>query len=491
MKSRGIDSISWISSPTPKRHKLQNYTIDDDLDRISKLPDGILGHILSFLPVRDAERTGALSTRWKSLWALLPDLELGMPCKNRNPNFVDTFTNFVEKTLVLRNGLPLRRFRLSGMNSNVDSDRVYDIFCTAISNAISCRVEEIELYYYFAMDRFRLPWNPLMNCTTLVGLKLGWKFVLDVPRDVFFPTLKCLHLYRVIYSTDASLERLLSACPVLEELHVERCSPPYTWGKLRGNILRLNVSMPYLKRLSLENEVVIGKCKHELVVDAPTLENLTLYDDMFENYIFENLASIVKVELHIVSWFRNTSAVGDQVIGLLRNISAVKTLKLSKDTMMTLGHANDKVLPTFYNLVCLALDVDEDYGWQFLPSYLESMPNLESLIFAAGLVPLPRWRVDGRKRRPFEFNWHPPEVVPACLLFKLQTIEIWNDGPLMKEELKLIKYLLANAMRLKTMKICRRKMDQKTRIKLAAYHRGSDSCQIVLLKSISAFWTPL
>ncbi|KAJ0101317.1 hypothetical protein Patl1_03700 [Pistacia atlantica] len=44
-------------------------------DRISELPDHILLHILSFLPIRGVLRTSALSTRWKHLRTLITDID--------------------------------------------------------------------------------------------------------------------------------------------------------------------------------------------------------------------------------------------------------------------------------------------------------------------------------------------------------------------------------------------------------------------------------
>ncbi|XXG69540.1 hypothetical protein AAC387_Pa06g2382 [Persea americana] len=44
-------------------------------DRISYLPDDILLHIFSFIPIRCAARTSVLSTRWKSLWTCNPTLD--------------------------------------------------------------------------------------------------------------------------------------------------------------------------------------------------------------------------------------------------------------------------------------------------------------------------------------------------------------------------------------------------------------------------------
>ena len=44
-------------------------------DRISKLPDDILTHILSFLPTKDAIGTIVLSKRWNDLWTFMINLD--------------------------------------------------------------------------------------------------------------------------------------------------------------------------------------------------------------------------------------------------------------------------------------------------------------------------------------------------------------------------------------------------------------------------------
>lgn len=44
-------------------------------DRISRLPDAVLCHILSLIPTKYAVRSSIVSNRWKNIWASVPNLD--------------------------------------------------------------------------------------------------------------------------------------------------------------------------------------------------------------------------------------------------------------------------------------------------------------------------------------------------------------------------------------------------------------------------------
>ena len=48
-------------------------------DRLSKLEDGVLGHVLFFLPAKDAARAALLSSRWRGVFADVHTVALEEP----------------------------------------------------------------------------------------------------------------------------------------------------------------------------------------------------------------------------------------------------------------------------------------------------------------------------------------------------------------------------------------------------------------------------
>ncbi|KAJ0047200.1 hypothetical protein Pint_03653 [Pistacia integerrima] len=125
-------------------------------DRISELPDHILLHILSFLPIRGVLRTSALSTRWKHLRTLITDIDYddstyGLKvhldtnfyiARERSLIFhahLSKFYNAIETTLI--SYAHIRKFVLVLMYTLVTTSPVK----SWISAATKCNLQELEL----------------------------------------------------------------------------------------------------------------------------------------------------------------------------------------------------------------------------------------------------------------------------------------------------------------------------------------------------------
>ncbi|CAL5440511.1 unnamed protein product [Camellia sinensis] len=371
-------------------------------DRISRLPDSILVHILSFLPTKYAVRTSILSSRWKHIWASVPILEFNgplllpsyIPFRKHNDN--GSFMNFIERVLLLHDLSSIQRFYLS-CDPDIDKSRLN----SWISAAVKRDVREIDINVC-GLIILRLLSN-LFICETLVVLKLGSQVHFDVPASISFPRLKIFHI-SLIYPSNDLTQKLFSSCPVLEELSI---SALVGFGKTTYDI-----SSPALKTLYISLSLISTQYRNSetvVMVNAPILECL-------------HVAAITQV---------------NQLFGLLKVISNVKHLHLKGSTMAALSFANDKNWPVFPNLTQLELGVCHNFCCESLFDLLNGAPNLCTMVFAK--VPLH----DGFAYSK-QFNWFEPQEVPSCLRSSLKEIKI-SGIDASQDELNLIKYLLKNA----------------------------------------------
>ncbi|CAI0408495.1 unnamed protein product [Linum tenue] len=84
-----------------KRPKLRSHDVEEEeeqIDRLSDLPDSILHSILSFLDSKSSVQTSILSRTWRCLWKAVPALNFNRRSFRKESSFRD----YVEKFLSLR-----------------------------------------------------------------------------------------------------------------------------------------------------------------------------------------------------------------------------------------------------------------------------------------------------------------------------------------------------------------------------------------------------
>lgn len=312
-------------------------------DIISNLPDAILCYILSFLPTKFAARTGVLSKRWKDLWVSLPTLDFDINLENNYKgdmnkfnsfakNHIESFTNFVDHLFIIRDHFSIREFRFS-CDERFDLKRLYAWMWIVIM----CNIEVLDLKIRSLVGVGELPWS-LFSSKSLVVLKLSGRFMLDIPFNVSFPRLKILCLKSVVYVSDVSIERLLSSCPTLEDLQISRES----WD----NGVNIVISQPSLKRLTYEFygdtsvHSVDGAGCSKLFVKAPNVEYLKVIDHASDLILVDHMPCVNEADICINNleredyWSdRQRRSYGSIISGVLRNLSKVKHLSLSGETL--------------------------------------------------------------------------------------------------------------------------------------------------------------
>lgn len=208
--------------------------LDTAVDRISNLQDSLLCHILSFLPTEEAIATNILSSRWKPLWPLVPALDVDTESISywlyrynytQSTDELINLTQIVSRVLALHIAPFLRNFRLECDPSSDSSD-----IDTCIRTAIARNVQQLQLDIcvdgytcsnYHSEERFVLP-RSFFSCKSVVVLDLRGTIQVDPPPSCEFPSLKILRLVQVFFRNGQCVQRLLSGCPVLEDLSFER-----------------------------------------------------------------------------------------------------------------------------------------------------------------------------------------------------------------------------------------------------------------------------
>ncbi|CAB4277317.1 unnamed protein product [Prunus armeniaca] len=462
-------------------------------DRISGLPDAILSHILSFLTTEDAVKTSVLSHRWFDVWTSVPKINSTLGSQAA----FEPFAQFVDCVLFFRGSSNIHTFQLRCSVIEEDFCRIDPwIYTTVRRNVVEFEFDlnvdvDSKSHRY---EGYELP-RRLLMCNTLEVLKLtlNHKDIIINPPSDCFPSLKFLHV-TLQYPGGRSLEKLLTCCPVLEDLIIE--------GHLKDDsVVNINVSAPKLKRLRMrlsmnlvrwdegDYKMLEYKCKRIYInADAPNLEEFNLQDNFLVSYSLNNAKSLRKAMIDLGRLytledpdFARDSA--DRMHRLFAGIHNVTYLSLSSPVYGDRFTRDRYHLPTFNILNRLELHLEPCFSWQFLTKLLNISPNLEYLVFTI-LISYSA-KLENHESEFAVGQWSQPDFVPICLLSSLKKICIqgfhaWPD------EIEVVRYLLKHGEVLNTVKICpsyfHSEEEMKLRQKLSMFPKGSRTCQIEVMK---------
>ncbi|CAF2366546.1 unnamed protein product [Brassica napus] len=406
-------------------------------DIISNLPDSLISQMLSCLPTKEAVRTSVLSTRWKTLWLLVPSLRLA---SHDFPDY-NSFVSFLDKSLDLYRE---ENSCLHNLELVIRKDYDDDQCCVTrwIDHVARHKVKHLDVECILVKREFleAVPLS-LYLCESLLYLRLH-RVLLVGSESVSLPRLKTMRLEQNVYPHEAFLQFFISSCPVLEDLSIVR--------KDDDNVKVLRVHSQTVTSLTLGFEPGDGHMLYHyfdreilgIYIDSPRLKYLNFSDDVSKCHILSSFISpSVKVHLggvRYMSYYSGGVVFSNQQVAssFFSCISRVKDLVIS-ETIMKLIYFCMKVepLPQFCDLsyleakVCL-VDVE------MLPALLESCPNLNSIVLDLTRPTIITEQITA---------W----AVPQCLLLSLEFVEIKCCCKAELVGMKLAKYFAENSVFLK------------------------------------------
>lgn len=382
-----------------------------EMDRISGLSDELLVKILVLVPTKVAVSTSILSKRWECLWMWLPKLKYGhMYCSESE---WEKLQCFLDRNLPLHRAPVIESFRLELFNTRLKPENIKMWLVLALSHSL----RELEIVYVSYPNRLNILPSNLFTCKSLVILKLGGRILLDVTRLVSLPSLKTLRLLKVKYFKDETLQRLLSNCPILEDLMVDLHERDTTTTKFTALV-------PSLQRLTLripDNPHIDG-----FMIETPALKYFKLSGNI-RNYHYcsiENMPNLIEAHLDVEF---------PDIMSLIGSITSVKRLTLCSKTLLAEGF----VLNQLEHLeVCTCPMIFSNQ----LVRLLKASPKLKRLDISV---------VNHHKSIGMD-EWNQPSTVPECLLSSLQSLSWSGEYTGEPQERDIVVYILKHALHLKT-----------------------------------------
>ncbi|KAK7354460.1 hypothetical protein VNO80_19924 [Phaseolus coccineus] len=292
-------------------------------DRLSDLPDGVLLHIMEFLPTRQAVQSSVLSKRWKNIWKSLTILSL------KPFNGIRKYNRFLSHVLSNRD----HSVSLHNLYLTVFISTAPKLLNNAIKYAALHHLQKLTLYIDFKFKEIPNSFVPLIfNCQSLTFLDLFISSSLssfELPPSLLLPSLKTLHLSNVTFpATDNDCVEPFSTCTSLTTLILRH-------SMNHQSAQTLCISSPSISTLKLKNMVHCHTFIPKIVLSVPNMSSFTL----------ENSPSSMRYELSCTCHlpFLKEVKIDDRVhihssiiINWLGLFSTVTTLTLSSHTLYIL-----------------------------------------------------------------------------------------------------------------------------------------------------------
>ncbi|KFK27368.1 hypothetical protein AALP_AA8G373900 [Arabis alpina] len=395
-------------------------------DMISELSVDLLVVILGLIPTKDAVATMILSKRWLSIWTMVSRLEYKDADADTDDEDDDDDDDESKKSVwwLLDKSLQLHEAPIDRLSVKLGTRCPADVDVGKwVAKAVACFVNKLEFKLLWSADPTTLPCS-LYSCKSLVELTLSHQITVDVPSSASLPSLIHLDLVCVVYKDEGSLLSLLSSCPVLNLLFVQR--------RKDDNIKKFTIKVPSLCELwysnfSLGNDSDTDRC---LVLDAPALTSCNISDSSGDSfYSIQDMPSLENAHIDV-------AACDDTFLASLSSVLSL-CLFLCDALLMRCSTIN------FSRLIKLTISPYGSYG---------SSDSLNLILLLLGNASKLQQLCVNYQSEPAEDlpgSWNQSNYVPLCLSSQLQIFE-WGEYGNQPEEETFLTYIFANSKHLKT-----------------------------------------
>ena len=291
-------------------------------DRISKLSDDVLCHILSFLTTKEAIVTSLLSTRWSLLCSMLPSVHIN--CSKR---IIQHYSSDVDIFVAKHTQQNIRDFHLHCDTADDCCAYHADEWVSAV---VAKKVQNIDISFCH-YEEIYLYFNTLFTSSTLVTLNITGSLNLELPPSIHLPNLNTLNLRVRSCLPLSNLSKLISESPALKLFyHRPKC---------------FGYHLDEMKMLFNPGQIQVfyRNCHCNLFIESDGD-----YDFISHVLALGTWPKIVRVKAYLIVRFEDTDIVY-RILGGLRNVECLY-IKYFRDTV-TPSHP----LPQFNNLVELRL----------------------------------------------------------------------------------------------------------------------------------------